>query len=128
MCFFVGAVMLSPSPRALVCHTGDSLVVTCSVTESSLMSWRLTLMGMDDHVHEISISSTTIALQRAVINSSRVSTLRISERGATPLISTLEINPVNKALNGTVTITCIELGTLAPVETITVYIAGNYHP
>ena len=85
-------------------------------------------MGMDDHVHEISISSTTIAVPRTVINSSRVSTSRISERGARPLTSTLEISPVNKALNGTVTITCIELGTLAPVETTTVYIAGNYHP
>ena len=84
-------------------------------------------MGMADPVHKMSFSSTTIIIQRTVINSSRVSTSRVSERGATPLISTLEITQVNKALNGTFSITCIELGTLVPVETTTVDIAGNYH-
>ena len=84
-------------------------------------------MGMVDPVHKISVSSTTIAVQRAVINSSGVSISRTSKIGARPLTSTLEITPVNKALNGTVTITCIKLGTLAPEETTTVYIAGNYH-
>ena len=84
-------------------------------------------MGMADPVHEMSVSLTTIVIQRAMINSSRVSNSRVYESGATLLISTLEISPVNKALNGTVTITCMELDTLAPVETTTVYIAGNYH-
>ena len=126
MCFFVGAVMLSPSPRALVCHTGDSLVVTCSVTESSLI-WRLILMGRSETIqHDIPIASTTIVIQRRMINSSRLTAFRTSERGARPLITMLEISPVNEALNGTVTIACMELGTLAPMETTTIYIAGNY--
>ena len=32
--FFIGAVMLSPSPRAYVCNDGDSLEVTCNTTDA----------------------------------------------------------------------------------------------
>ena len=62
-----------------------------------------------------------------MINTSLVTVTRTSERGETPLISTLEISPVNEHLNGTLNVTCVELsfGTLAPMTTTTVYIAGN---
>ena len=62
-----------------------------------------------------------------MINTSRVTVARTSERGETPLISTLEISPVNEHLNGTLNITCVELnfGTLTPMKTTTLYITGN---
>ena len=72
--------MLFPSPKAAVCQAGDRLEVKCNSTESTLQ-WRLTLMGMIDPV-EISISSTTIAIPRMTINSSRITVSRTSERGA----------------------------------------------
>ena len=122
--FFVGAVMLSPSPRALVCNAGDSLEVTCNTTESTLQ-WRLTLMGMRDPIETISISSTTVYIPRVMINTSRVSITRTSGRGEAPLISTLEISSVNEDLNGTLNVTCMEIGTLAQATT-TIYFAGNY--
>ena len=113
---------ISPSPRAGVCRVGDRLEVTCNSTDSALQ-WRLTLLGMANPI-ERSISSTTIAIPRAMINSSRVTVSRTSQRGAVPLISILEISSVSETLNGTLNITCMELGT-SMAATITVYIAGN---
>lgn len=118
----IGIVMISPSPRATVCQAGDNLEVRCNSTDSALQ-WRLTLIGMSDPIREISISSTTIAIQRAVIISSRITVLRTSERGAVPLISTLVISSVNESLNGTLNITCMELGVSRSISaTTTVYI------
>ena len=83
-------------------------------------------MGENEPI-DILVSSTTQIIPRRRINISRVTITRTSERGGTPLISTLEINPVNEHLNGTLNVTCMELnlGTLAPMVTATVYIAGN---
>ena len=120
----IGAVMVSPSPKAAVCQAGDRLEVKCNSTESAIQ-WRLTLMGMNDLV-EISISSTTIAIPRATINSSRITVLKNSERGTVPLISTLVISSVSESLNGTLNITCMELGISNSIAaTTTVYIAGS---
>ena len=119
----IGTVMISPSPRATVCQAGDNLEVRCNSTDSALIQWRLTLIGMSDPIREISISSTTIAIQRAVVNSSRITVLRLSERGAVPLISTLVISSVNESLNGTLNITCMELEVSRSIAaTTTVYI------
>ena len=122
----IGAVTVSPSPKAAVCQAGDRLEVKCNSTESAIQ-WSLTLMGMNDLV-EISISSTTIAIPRATINSSRITVLRTSERGTVPLISTLVISSVSESesLNGTLNITCMELGISdSMAATTTVYIAGS---
>ena len=120
--------MISPSPRATVCQAGDNLEVRCNSTDSALQ-WGLTLLGMIDPI-DISISSTvtTIAIPRAMINSSRVTVLRMSERGVVPLISTLVISSVSEGLNGTLNITCTELGvsrSMAATTYTTVYIAGS---
>ena len=117
--------MLSPSPRAYVCNIGDGLKVICNTTETTLQ-WRLTLMGESDPI-DIPVSSTIQHIPRRMINTSLVTVTRTSERGETPLISTLEISPVNEHLNGTLNITCVELNfdTLAPMTTTTVYITGN---
>ena len=120
-----GAVMLSPSPRASVCHAGGNVKVTCITPNSSLQQWKLTLMGMADPEHDISVSSNTIAVHRRRIDSSRVTVLRISAREAAPLISTLEISSVSRSLNGTLNITCMELGSNTLMATTTVFIAGN---
>ena len=117
--------MISPSPRATVCQAGDNLEVRCNSTDSTL-KWRLTLIGMSDPIQEISISSTTIAIHRAVINSSRVTVLRTSDRGAVPLISTLVISSVNESLNGTLNIICMELEVSSMAVTTTVYIAESF--
>ena len=113
---------ISPSPRAAVCHVGDRLKVTCNSTDSALL-WRLTLLGMANPI-EIAISSTTIVIPRAMINSSRVTVSRTSERGAVPLISILEISSVSETLNGTLNITCMEFETSMAAIT-TVYIAES---
>ena len=117
--------MLSPSPRAYVCNIGDRLKVMCNTSETTLQ-WRLSLMGESDPI-DIPVSSTIQHIPRRMINTSRVTVTRASERGETPLISTLEISPVNEYLNGTLNITCVELNfdTLAPMATTAVYITGN---
>ena len=83
-------------------------------------------MGMDPI--SILISSTTVAdteRLRTMINSSRATISRISERDETPLISRLVINPINVFLNGTLNITCMELGTSSMAATTTLYITRN---
>ena len=117
--------MLSPSPRAYVCNIGDRLKVMCNTSETTLQ-WRLSLMGESDPI-DIPVSSTIQHIPRKMINTSRVTATRTSERGETPLISTLEISPVNEHLNGTLNITCVELnfGTLAPMATTTIHISGG---
>ena len=128
MCTFfclVGAVIMSPSPRAYVCNAGDRLELTCNTTESALL-WRLTLMGMSD-VRDIAISSTSVGTRRGIINNSQFTATRISGTGETPLISISEISPVTDGLNGTFNITCMSLGSLTSgsMATTTVYFAGN---
>ena len=117
--------MLYPSPRAYICNVGDRLGVSCNTSET-ILQWRLTLMGENEPTG-IPVLSTTQIIPRRMMNISRITITRTSERGGTPLISTLEINPVNEHLNGTLNVTCMELnlGTLAPMVTATVYIAGN---
>ena len=105
-----------------MCRVGDRLQVTYNSTDSALQ-WRLTLLGMANPI-ERSISSTTVAIPRAMINSSRVTVSRTSERGAVPLISTLEIRSVSESLNGTLNITCMEFET-SMAATTAVYIAGS---
>ena len=119
----IGAVIMSPSPRAYVCNAGDILELTCNTAESALQ-WQLTVEGMSDPIY-ISISSTTVGIPRRMINISRITATRTSGRGETPLISILEINPVNEGLNGTLNITCMSLGPSTSMATTTVYFAGN---
>ena len=126
---FVGAVILSPSPRAYVCNTGDRLELTCNTTDNALQ-WRPTLKGMSDPT-DISISSTTVGTRKRMINNSQITVIVISGRGETPLISMLEINPVTEGLNGTLNITCISLGPSETMATTTIHIInpdnGGYY-
>ena len=116
----LGAVILSPSPRAYVCNAGDRLELTCNTSESALQ-WSLSLKGMSDPT-DISITSTTVGTRRRMINTSRITATRISEENETPLISMLEIRPVIEGLNGTLNITCRLLKPSTSVATTTVHI------
>ena len=77
-------------------------------------------MGMADSIM-LSVSSIIIVVQQ---NSSMFVPLRISERGAVPLISILVVSSVSDVFNGTLNITCMDFGTKF-MATTTVYIAGN---
>ena len=127
--FLVGAVILSPSPRAYVCNAGDRLELICNISESALQ-WRLTLKGMSDPT-DIFISSTTVVARRGMINTSRITVTRTSKENETPLISMLEINPATKDINGTLNITCMSLGPSTTMATTTVHIInpnnGGYY-
>ena len=123
-----GTLILSPSPRAVVCQDVDKLEVTCStIDDKSSLKWRLS-MGMTDLVQDISISSTTVVIQRVMVNSSRIKVSRASEIMAAPLISILEISSVREDFNGTLNISCMELGVsdrVTATMATTVYIAGG---
>ena len=60
-------------------------------------------MGENEPI-DIPVSLTTQIIYRRMINISRVTITRTSERGETPLISTLEISPVNEHLMGHLTL------------------------
>ena len=119
----IGAIILSPSPRAYVCNAGDRLELTCNTSEST-QQWSLFLKGMGDPIY-LSISSTTVGIPRKMINTSRITATRTSGINETPLISILEISPVTEGLNGTLNITCMSLWPLTSMATTTVYFAGN---
>ena len=114
----LGAVMLSPSPRAYVCNAGDRLELICNTTESGLQ-WSLTSKRMSDPTN-IAISSTTVGTRRRMINTSQITATRISGINEIPLISILEISPVTEGLNGTLNITCMSLWPLTSMATTTI--------
>ena len=122
--------MISPSPRAEVCHVGDSLEVTCNITNSteSILQWRVDFpseIGMTTHLSAIVTISTmhdqTTVLDSIIFTFSRSSGLRVS-----PLSSVLYIGPVRDAVNGT-RISCsegLDTNTGMTVDTA-VFIIGN---
>jgi hypothetical protein len=78
-------------------------------------------MGMSDPI-DLLISSTSVVIPRAMINTSRITVTRISGRGETPLLSMLEISPVTEDLNGTLNITCRLLAPSIAMATTTIHI------
>ena len=113
-----GAVTVSPSPVATVCHVGDRLEVTCNTTASVLI-WSLMYIsenGMAEQHSEI-VTSGSMTQPTITINSSVVSFMRRSEPRSAPLISSMVIGSVSVALNGT-RITCMEFGTTIEATTI----------
>ena len=110
-------VMISPSPRATVCRVGDHLEVTCSV-DNSVLSWEFVLGGTNDRI-ERSVTSTQQIQEVVNMHSTVFLFSRMSELGALPLESTLEIKSVGQSLNGS-TITCLE--SPSTMATTTVYI------
>ena len=126
-CPIIGAVTISPSPRATVCYVGDRLESTCNSTDS-ILKWQLTFFIEDGSTTQLLpvplISSTALNEIIRVVNTSTLTFSRISERGLDiPLVSRLVIDSVSKSLNGT-NITCMEVNTAA-MATTTLYIVGD---
>ena len=113
--------MISPSPRAAVCHVGDRLEITCNAT-GTIVTWNLAVIGATNSISR-TLSTTTVNQATLSINSTTLIFSRISDLGALPLISTLVITALSQSLNGTM-ITCMELGT-ASMATTSVYIYGD---
>ena len=106
-----GFVVISPSPRAELCNTGESLEVTCNITNSSetILEWRVDFpseIGMTTHLSAI-VTSSTMHDQIRVLDSIVFLFSRSSELRVSPLLSTLFINPVKSIMNGT-RISCSE--------------------
>ena len=114
--------MISPSPRAAVCRVGDSLAVMCNTNES-VVDWNIAFAGTNDRIDSI-VTSTTQVQDIRTSNSNVFIFSRTSERGALPLISTLDISSVTSSLNGS-TISCMDSSSVAMEVTTTVYIISD---
>ena len=126
----MSAVMISSSPRADVCHVGDTLEVTCNLTNSSesVLQWSLnfaTEIGMTPRLSS-TISSTNQNARTEILDSMIFTFSRSSELNALPLTSTLVVRLVQNSLNGT-RISCTEgLGGVTETSAnTTVCIVGN---
>ena len=115
---------ISPCPRAIVCHVGDTLEVMCSSTNESILDWELVFTGTNDRNTIDSTVSSTQHIQEIVPSHSTVFIFsRASELGTLPLVSTLEIGSVGLPLNGSI-ISCMTDSPSA-VATTTVHIVGE---
>ena len=113
-----------PSPRVTLCRVGDELEVTCTATETTLLTWNLTVIGVTNSITRI-LSATTLRQDVVIINSTTLTFSRVSDLGASPLISTLAASVVSQGLNGT-RIICMDRSTAtASMATTTVYIYGG---
>lgn len=78
----IGAVTISPSPRATVCYVGDRLEVTCNSTDS-ILKWQLTFFLENGSTAQVLpvplISSTALNEMIRVVNTSTLTFSRISE-------------------------------------------------
>ena len=120
---------LSPMTVAPVCRVGDPLQITCTATRDStdFLEWYFVVVNEYGIVMEVMAYSNsrdrTQELQtQRTINSTTFTFMRISARGATPLVSTLSIDSVNIGLNGTV-VHCLDARYLAPPASTTIYVS-----
>ena len=105
----VGVVMVVPSEIAPACN-GEQLKVTCTIT-GSFLGWNITLVHNETMISYIRIitSDGPSSEQAPVItNSTMIRFLRTSTERASPLISTVVINPISGTLNGS-RVECTEL-------------------
>ena len=114
---------ISPSPRADVCRVGERLQVTCNTTKTTI-EWELAeVVGHANTIKRIlSTNSTTNSDYFFIsLNSTTLTFSRISEFGASPLISMLVILSISQNLNGT-RVKCMERGAGADQEAMTTII------
>ena len=130
MIYFAGTAVISPSPRAELCHIGDRLEVMCKITSStvSFSKWSLEYISESGTtIHLIStITSTMMFDDTQVMDSTEFTFSRSSGLGELPLVSSLYISPVRGSLNGTI-ISCGEGRGDDPANSAntTVFIVGN---
>ena len=95
----MGIALLSPRGVVNVCR-GEELEVRCTI-DGDLLQWRsATLIPNGFAVQEFGLADTMRLINSTTLTISRVST--------SPLASTLSLNPVTEALNGT-EISCQDL-------------------
>ena len=112
--YYADAVTLSPEAVAPVCQDGDPLELTC-ITNGSFMRWNITARNRLGTFQDygplfVSAEDATQQTSSATVDYSTFTTMRISDQGSLPLISTMVINPVNRDLNGTI-VNCEDVGT-----------------
>ena len=114
--------MISPSPRAAVCHVGDSLAMMCNTTES-VLDWNIAFARTNDRI-DSTVTSSLQVQDICTSNSTVFVFSRASECGTLPLISILDISSVT-SLNGS-TISCMDSSSVTmEVTTTTVFIISD---
>ena len=106
-------LLLSPAEEAVVCE-GQQLELICTTNATFLQwSWSWWIEQGKGQMYSRFISSTDVSQQvnSFVMNSISFNTSRASLQGWLPLVSRLLINPMNIHLNGTIKVSCTEIGT-----------------
>ena len=95
--------MISPMMMVPVCRIGDPVSITCTAPVE-FISWNILRQGTLQMITNIQQINSRDPHQMAteVINSTTITYMRISAQGASSLVSTLSIDSVSIALNGTV--------------------------
>ena len=107
----IGQLTLFPTSVASVCSVGDPLQLTCTAPVESGIKWDIfqsesTFRFVDDVV--ITLGSAKNQTTLATVNSVMFTFTKVSDPGASPLVSTLSIDSVSIGLNGTV-VNCSDL-------------------
>ena len=118
---------LSPITVAPVCDIGDPLQLTCRASVQ-FISWSIMVINDEGRLEDITAFSNSIdtAQQSSsiVVNSSTFSFIRISDQGASPLISTLTIDSVSMDLNGTA-VRCMDANNPMTSASTTIHILSD---
>ena len=118
----IGAVTISPSPKADVCRVGERLQVTCGTPETTFLEWELAVVGVTNSISRLLSSTTNYSDHFMVpLNSTTLTFSRVSDFGVSPLMTMLVIPSVIQNLNET-RITCKERGAGADQEAMTTII------
>ena len=112
----MGIASLSPRGVVNICR-GEELEVTCTI-DGGLLQWRsATLIPNGFAVQEFGLADD-------VMHQINSTTLTISRVSTSPLVSTLSLNPVTEALNGT-EISCQDLDSPNSTSVI-INVINNY--
>ena len=101
----IGQLTLFPTSVASVCSVGDPLQLTCTAPVESGIKWNI-FQIVGEVV--ITIGSAKNQTTLATVNSVMFTFTKVSDPGASPLVSTLSIDSVSIGLNGTV-VNCSDL-------------------
>ena len=114
---------LSPMTVAPVCHVGDPLQLTCT-TSAEFLKWSIfqsngyRAQSLEEIINAVHINARDDnQMTDRSVNSAMFNFVRSSAREASPLISTLLINPVSIDLNGTV-VYCADLSNTTSSSTL----------
>jgi hypothetical protein len=115
---------------AQVCHVGDSLQLTCTAAlTGSIQTIRWSIFRVTNEQGTLSEITNSVLIDNSDDNqrkSKEVASItftyaRISDQGASPLISTLSINSVSSELNGTV-VNCSDVSNPTTLASTTIQI------